>query len=92
MWKPEDFKLLDEFEEAYDKDDNEWWRLDAGDQMNLFDLLRQSRDIWRDQVVVIRAQQRAALARADQAEAALHKAATYCARPDGVCLAAKDLS
>lgn len=28
---------LDEFLHAYDEDDNEWWRIDCGHHLNLFD-------------------------------------------------------
>lgn len=81
-----DFSALEKFEAAYDRDNNEWWHQDLGDLQNLFNLLREDRNQWRDQVVAIRAQQRAALQRAEVAEAAVREAHTYCARPAGVCL------
>lgn len=39
---------LDDFLARYDADDNEWWRLDAGDQLNLFnEAVHRMRDLER---------------------------------------------
>lgn len=67
----------------------------AGEVLALVDELRATRhdrDIWKGQVVGVRAQQNAALRRADHAEAALRRAQTYCARPTGVCIPKEPLA
>lgn len=66
----------------------------AKEVVTLLDRLRvvlHERDEWRDQVCGIRAQQRAALKRAEEAEAEVLSAHTYCARPAGVCLSERPL-
>ncbi|WP_280201296.1 hypothetical protein [Nocardia cyriacigeorgica] len=48
---------LDEFRRAYAADDNEWWRLECGHHMNLFEAALEALDAARSRIAELEAQQ-----------------------------------